>query len=138
MVSPDGSRGMGVVYEARDRRTGERVALKTFRERSAADLRQLKHEFRALAAIHHPNVVQLHELTAEGDRWFLAMELVDGVDLVTYVRAGRGAARPDEDSMRRLLGGEGGGRAAGAAEEDLRARGVRDPARLSRVLAPAS
>ncbi len=83
-----GEGGMGVVYEARDRATGERVALKTFRERSASDLRQLKHEFRALAAIHHPNVVRLHELAAEGDQWFLVMELVEGVDLVSYVRAG--------------------------------------------------
>ena len=77
---------MGVVYEAIDRSQGSRVALKTLRDRlSAHDLYRLKAEFRSLEGLEHPNLVSLGELIQEDGAWFFTMELVDGVDLLTYV-----------------------------------------------------
>ncbi len=35
-------------------------------------------EARIAARLHHPNVVQVYEFGRSGDRYFLAMELVDG------------------------------------------------------------
>jgi serine/threonine protein kinase len=81
-----GAGGMGVVYHVRDRQRGVDVALKTLRHLSAASIYHLKQEFRALAGVVHPNLVRLHELAVEGDRWFLTMDLVRGVDFVGWVR----------------------------------------------------
>ncbi|QSQ27868.1 protein kinase [Pyxidicoccus parkwayensis] len=38
-------------------------------------------EARIAAQLHHPNIVQVHELGKEGDNIFIAMEYVEGVDL---------------------------------------------------------
>src|SRR5262245_46575584 len=81
-----GAGGMGVVYEAVDRERDTRVALKTMLEPSPKNLLRLKHEFRALAELSHPNLVQLGELVSEDGEWFFTMELVDGVDFVCWAR----------------------------------------------------
>jgi len=63
-----GEGGMGVVYEARDRDTGARVALKTLRHASPEALARLKREFRAMQDLQHPSLVGLRELVAEDGR----------------------------------------------------------------------
>src|SRR5450432_4425398 len=80
-----GEGGMGVVYRARDAETGLPVALKTMAYVEPSALLRFKNEFRALADISHPNVVQLYEMVSEGDHWFFTMELLDGVDLLRWV-----------------------------------------------------
>jgi tetratricopeptide (TPR) repeat protein len=81
-----GQGGMGVVYRAWDRERRAHVALKALRTASAETLFRFKNEFRALADLHHPNLCALGELFHDGGRWFFTMELVDGVDLLAYVR----------------------------------------------------
>src|SRR5262245_1549168 len=88
-----GAGGMGVVYEAFDRELGSRIALKTLRELDARTLYRFKREFRALQGIEHPNLVSLGELIEHKGQWFFTMELVEGVDFLTYVR-NAGGARP--------------------------------------------
>lgn len=83
-----GQGGMGTVYEARDRERGIHVALKVL-SASAMNAERLllfKKEFRALQDLQHPNLVQLGELFEEDGQWFFTMELVEGVDFLTYVR----------------------------------------------------
>ncbi|WP_428262548.1 serine/threonine-protein kinase PknK [Haliangium sp.] len=88
-----GAGAIGRVYEAIDRAYDTPVAIKTLHKLSAAELLRFKNEFRLLQGIHHHNLVQLGELFEEGGLWFYSMELVDGVDFLSYVRTGAGPAR---------------------------------------------
>jgi tRNA A-37 threonylcarbamoyl transferase component Bud32 len=85
-----GAGGMGQVYAATDQELGRSVALKVIRpERVASSYARVRlvREAQALALLHHPNVVTVHDVGAEGDNVFVAMELVDGVTLGDWLRA---------------------------------------------------
>jgi len=86
VLRPIGAGGMGVVWEAIDRRTGARVALKTLQSVGAERLWRLKREFRALADVAHDNLIALGELVEDGGAWCFTMELVDGVDVLDWIR----------------------------------------------------
>lgn len=88
-----GSGSMGVVYRAQDRRLGRAVAVKTLAHFEADRLYQLKRGFRTLAGISHRNLVQLYELGAVGDLWFLIMELIDGLELGLWLQQGPAQSR---------------------------------------------
>src|SRR5262245_49425628 len=77
---------MGVDNEVHDQFRDEVVALKTLLRARAADIYRLKHEFRSLADVAHPNLVSLYELVVDGADCFFTMELVHGVNLLEYVR----------------------------------------------------
>lgn len=85
-----GHGGTGLVYEARDTRDGSSVALKLLSHVDARAVARFKREFRAVAELAHDNLVQLHELFADGDQWYFTMELVRGVPFTHYVRRREG------------------------------------------------
>ncbi len=84
-----GEGGFGVVYEVEDLELGRRLALKTLRAGVGLTIShrigRLKAEFRSVADLVHPNLVGLHELASDGDRWFFTMDLVRGADFLDYV-----------------------------------------------------
>jgi len=92
---------MGVVYDAFDEQRGHRVALKTLKQASPEAVYRLKREFRVLADISHPNLVQLYDLVVGNKSTSYSMEVVEGVDFVAYVRSkGRVVADFDDDVSR--------------------------------------
>jgi serine/threonine protein kinase len=94
-----GAGGMGVVYEAEDLQRGQRVALKTLRSTDSNTLYRLKREFRALADLHHPNLVSLYELVV-GEECFFTMELIHGSDFAAWVRGVNASADTLSVSLR--------------------------------------
>jgi eukaryotic-like serine/threonine-protein kinase len=80
-----GKGAMGTVYEAVDPRSSKPLAIKSVSRLSSESLQRFKQEFRLLAELRHPNVVSLHELHHEGSRLFFTMELLRGVDFITWL-----------------------------------------------------
>ena len=105
VIRPIGEGGMGVVYEAEDCQRGQLVALKTLKHRDLDTLYRLKREFRALAHLSHPNLVDLYDMVVEADTGFLTMELVEGSDIIRYCRpndpvgAPKSPSRADTDAV---------------------------------------
>jgi len=111
-----GRGGMGVVYVALDPELDRKVAIKLLRpdhsEETAARARLLR-EAQAIARLSHPNVITVFESGTHGDLVYIAMELVDGVDLRTawtqaettreviglFSAAGRGLAAAHEAGL---------------------------------------
>ena len=80
-----GTGGMGTVYEAQDRATGQTVAIKVLTHLGPLELYLFKNEFRALADVMHPNLVGLHEFFNVDDEWFFSMDLVKGLPLLAWL-----------------------------------------------------
>src|ERR1700755_787443 len=79
---------MGEVFRGVDTGLNRRVAIKILSEkhRDSPELRQrFVREGRAVAAISHPNVVQVFATGSFDDRPYIAMELLDGADLGSIV-----------------------------------------------------
>ncbi|MCU0665030.1 MAG: serine/threonine protein kinase [Myxococcota bacterium] len=91
-----GRGAMGIVHEALDQESKVLVALKTLKNLAAEEIYQFKQEFRSLQDVVHPNLCSLYELMEQDGEWFIVMELVSGVDFLTYstLTKGRNSA-PD-------------------------------------------
>jgi len=81
-----GSGAYGVVYRAHDKRLDREVAIKILTRLSSTQVRDALREAQLLAAVSHPNIVEVFEvgLTEDTARSpFVVMELVEGVTLRT-------------------------------------------------------
>ena len=89
LLSCLGRGSQGAVYEAVDLQSNVRVALKTITITRPEQIVRFKAEFRAIRDLRHRNLVKLGELAEEDGLWFFTMEIVDGVDFVSWVRGPR-------------------------------------------------
>jgi serine/threonine protein kinase/predicted ATPase len=96
-----GSGGMGRVFRARDRLTGEAVALKVMTDQSSAQ--RFLREGQLLSQLQHPAIVRYvaHGHTDEG-LFYIAMEWVEGETLGNRLR-GAGLTDPESVEVVRQL-----------------------------------
>jgi len=90
-----------VVYEAEDRQTGGKVALKLLNRNDPEAIYRFHQEFRRVSQVSHENLVQLMELEEFRGRHFLTMPLLEGAELLTALAATPPAER--EAATRRLF-----------------------------------
>ena len=113
-----GSGGMGLVYEAMDVNLERRVAIKKMREEIGADPRERERflrEARTVAALKHPNIVEIHAVVGDGQDVYLVFEHVDGHTVTEYLQAYRRI--PFDQAVRIVMG-------VSAALDYAHARGV--------------
>lgn len=80
-----GRGGMGAVYEAVDQRLGLTVALKETLSSEVALRKQFEREARLLANLQHPALPRVTDHFVEGNRAFLVMQYIAGVDLARII-----------------------------------------------------
>jgi predicted Ser/Thr protein kinase len=86
-----GAGGMGEVYRARDTRLGRTVAIKVLPAEIRHDderRRRLQREAEAIAALSHPHICALHDVSSDGGVDFLVMEYVEGETLEARLKRG--------------------------------------------------
>jgi WD40 repeat protein/serine/threonine protein kinase len=82
LLSELGRGGMGVVYRAVQPALGREVALKVLlRPGDPKAEARFRREIRALGRVDHPHLMKVFASGADGDRWFYAMEVVEGPSL---------------------------------------------------------
>ncbi len=109
-----GRGGMGVVWRATDQLLGRRVAVKELAlddslsaEESRLQRDRTLREARAVAQLHHPHIIVVHDVVEDDERPYIVMELIDGGSLAERISANgpvdaREAARIGIDLLQAL------------------------------------
>lgn len=118
-----GQGGMGVVYEAVDLALQRTVALKKLREEVAGNPRELARflkEARTVAALKHPNIVEIHSIHENAGGLFLVFEKVPGQSL--HEALGKGAMSPADTAgvLRQVAAALDYAHARGVVHQDLK------------------
>jgi serine/threonine protein kinase len=121
-----GAGGMATVWLGRDERLARPVAIKVMADTLAADadyVRRFEREARTAAGLSHPNLVNVFDFSAEGERPFLVMEYVPGGNLVERMR--RREPLPDARALASdMLGALAHVHAAGIVHRDIKPANV--------------
>ena len=96
IVKQLGRGGMGAVYEAVDQRLGITVALKEVLSAEPSMRKQFEHEARLLASMQHPALPRVSDHFVEGNRAFLVMQFISGIDLAGIMSQQSGAFPRDQ------------------------------------------
>lgn len=127
-----GRGGMGVVWRARDELLDREVAVKEVRPPAGlaeAEIRdlyaRLVREARAAARVRHPNAITVFDVTTDGGRPWIVMELVHGPSLADVLRA-EGRIHPVRAAVIgvQLLGALQAAHAAGVLHRDVQPANV--------------
>ncbi len=96
ILSELGKGAMGTVYLGKDPKINRQVAIKTMalsQEFEADELEEVKakffHEAEIAGMLNHPNIVTIFDAGDEHDLAYIAMEFLDGIDLVPYTKKGK-------------------------------------------------
>jgi serine/threonine-protein kinase len=101
-----GEGGFAVVYEALDTQLGRSVALKVLKPALMSDpalVARFEREARTMAALHHPNIVTIHDIGQASGRLYIAMSLAERGALDALLRAKQRFAWGEALDLLRLI-----------------------------------
>jgi Protein kinase domain len=128
ILAEAGHGAMGNVYKARDRETGETVALKLLRPEIASDqvmIERFKNELLFARKITHKNVCRVFEFNRVGGIAYTSMEFVEGESLRAVLnRCGAFPARKGLDLALQICYGLKEAHAQGIVHRDLKPENV--------------
>ena len=128
ILAEAGHGAMGNVYKARDRETGETVALKLLKPEIASDqamIERFKNELLFARKITHKNVCRVHEFNRIGGIAFTSMEFVEGESLRAILnRFGGFPTRKGIDLALQICAGLQEAHAQGIVHRDLKPENV--------------
>ncbi len=123
IVAPLGAGGMGEVYRARDTRLGRDVALKVLAAHVTADadrMRRFAQEARSAAALNHPNILAVFDVSADGTTPYLVSELLEGHSLRELLESGPLPPRRAVDYAVQIARGLAAAHEKGIVHRDLK------------------
>jgi len=89
-----GSGGMAEIYRAHHPTLNQTVAIKVLPAKLAQEAefrKRFEREAQATAQLKHPNIVRMYDFgTSKDDTYYMVMEFIDGPDLASLLREGRG------------------------------------------------
>ena len=128
ILAEAGHGSMGNVYKARDRETGEIVALKLLKPEIASDqamMERFKNELLFARKITHKNVCRVHEFNRIGGIAYTSMEFVEGESLRSVLdRFGGLPPRKAVDLVLQICSGLKEAHAQGIVHRDLKPENV--------------
>ena len=83
-----GTGGMSTVYRAKDERLRRFVAIKVLKSDYSSDqnfVSKFRAEAQSSAGLTHPNIVSVYDVCEDDGRYFIVMELVEGITLKEYI-----------------------------------------------------
>ncbi len=126
--------GMGVVYRARDRETGQTVAVKLMNTADRDTTARFARESHILASLSHPAIVRYVAHGTTDGKPYLAMDWVDGETLHQRMERAGLTIADTLDLGRRVAGALGYAHAKGVVHRDIKPSNLILPDRdLSRV-----
>jgi eukaryotic-like serine/threonine-protein kinase len=118
-----GKGGMAEVFEAFDRKLGERVAIKIIAPEFTHDpllLERFHQEVQIARRITHPNICRIHDLGEHRGLPYLSMELLEGETLSKRLERGPLSLESWSDLAQQLFQGLRAAHAAGVVHRDLK------------------
>ncbi len=88
ILEPLGRGGMAQVFKAYHPQLDRYVAVKVLRSDLVEEeefLARFRREARAVAALRHPNIVQIFDFDVQNDLYYMVMELLEGDTLKAYL-----------------------------------------------------
>jgi serine/threonine-protein kinase len=122
-----GRGGMGVVYKARHLRLQRTVALKMLLAGAHAELsgrERFQREAEAVAALRHPNIVQVFDVGEVDNRPYFTMEFVEGGSLAERIRGVPQPARQAAELVATLADAVHAAHQGGIVHRDLKPANV--------------
>jgi eukaryotic-like serine/threonine-protein kinase len=127
VLAPLGAGGMGEVFRARDTRLGRQVAVKILPEAVSQDPRRVarfEKEARALAALSHPNILDIHDFGQSDGRFYVVTELLEGETLRDRITGEPLGWRKAAELAAAIADGLSSAHAAGIVHRDLKPENV--------------
>jgi len=122
-----GQGGMGEVYLAEDTKLRRKVALKLLPSHFAADpdaRARFEQEARAAAALNHPNICTIYEIGEAEDKFFIAMEYIEGEELKKKVISDQLSVNSVIDIAAQIVEGLKAAHAKGITHRDIKSSNI--------------